>query len=361
MQVEDQLLLTSLRMRSGCAWEEGTNAGGELEDLAKRAADWDYVLKAAWGHGVTPLVYRSFQSLPVGAVPSDILLRLRQAFHKQGMMIHLQVNELLDVLDTFSQCDIPTITFKGPALAVQAYGHAALRKPGDFDLLIPKSDFARARSLLLSRGYKPHVPVDEEERYLETRGGSAFSRGAFQIDLHWTLEQRRFDSVPFAFKLPLDEVWRDAVDVPLGEGSIRTLSPEHHFLFVCFHGAKHSWQKLYLLCDVAQLIRSFPQMDWPGLVEAASRLRVTRILHLASDLAHRHLYAPLPIELRHAFGNHSQLARPSHRVGEWLFGHRSVDRDVHLFRMEMLESLPARISYVINRSLRKISKLEWSD
>lgn len=355
MRDEDRLLLTCVQVGSGSAQADREESRRTLEALARGGADWDHLFDAAWTHGVTPLVHRGLQEVRSGLVPEHVLERMRQAFHKQGLMIHLQVQELREVLNTFSHHDVPVIVFKGPALAVQAYGNAAIRKPGDLDLLIPKDAFAHARTLLNERGYRSHVAKDDEERYLDTRGGSAFTRGPFQIDLHWTLEQRRFDSVPFSFQLPLEEVWRDSVEVPLNGGTVRTLSPAHHFLFVAFHGAKHYWQKLYLVCDVAQLIRSFPDLNWASVAEEAQRLRISRIVALAAHLAERYLHTPLPAALDKAEGD----GVPLERAGDWLFGRRSVDMGCHLFRMGLLERLPDKISYVFNRSWRKISKFNW--
>ncbi len=360
MQREVELLLRSARVHAGRSANGHDRNGAALAELTRGDVDWAYVTRSAWRHGVTPLIYRSLSDGPSERVPRDVLERLRAAFHKQGLMIHMQVGELQKVLDALSRRDVPAIVFKGPALGVQAYGNPMLRKPGDLDLLIRKEHFGVARSVLEACGYVGKVHHDDEEAYLRTRGGIAFARDTHQVDLHWTLEQRRFDSLPFAFQLPSDAVWRDSSDVRIGGRSVQTLSPQHHLLFVCFHGAKHFWQRLYQICDVAELIHSHPQLDWPGVLGQARELKMRRILHVAVHLAHHFLDAPVPASVVDAIRHNGALTDSARKAEAFPFEPNPEGLGSHLFRMEMLESVPEKISYVFHRSCRKFSKLDWS-
>lgn len=360
MQRENAILLRSARVHAGRRSHESDANGSVLVDLVHGDVDWEYVADYAWMHGVTPLVYRSLSNLPAGRVPAGVLEGLREAFHKQGLMIHVQVRELHNVQEALAARDVPVIVFKGPALGAQAYGNPMLRKPGDLDVLIRKEHFSTARTVLEAQGYRGQVRRQDEEEYLRTRGGVAFIRGSFQVDLHWTLEQRRFDSLPFSFRLSSEAVRRDALEVQVQGRSVRTLSPQHHLLFLCFHGAKHFWQRLYLLCDIAELIRSHPELAWDDVLAHARDLKMTRILHLGVHLAHRHLDAPVPDSVVRAIHDDESVDVSARRAGHQLFEPHEAGLDSHLFRMGMLESLPDKISYVFNRSWRKISKLDWS-
>ena len=48
---------------------------------------------------------------------------------------------------------IRAISFKGPTLAVAAYGHLGRRSSADIDLLVHPADATRVRPLLLQNGY----------------------------------------------------------------------------------------------------------------------------------------------------------------------------------------------------------------
>src|SRR2546426_10956064 len=61
--------------------------------------------------------------------------------------------DLLSLLELFEARGIPAVPFKGPVLAVQAYGDVALREFRDLDILVTHRDITRARELLLARGF----------------------------------------------------------------------------------------------------------------------------------------------------------------------------------------------------------------
>ena len=353
MRLEDELVLTAVRNRFG-----RESVAEELADLIRAGPEWPYVLTSAWSHGVAPLVYKALAEIPE-SVPEDFLQRFRRAFHQQALIARMQIDELHGVLDLLAAAGVEAVVFKGAALGVQGYGNPTFRKPGDLDLLIRKADFPAAGRALQDAGFRPHVAPDEEEEYLAARGGTVLSRGSTQVDLHWTLEQQRFDSLPFSFPLSTDQIFSNSIEVTLEGRSIRTLSPEHHLLFVCFHGTKHFWQKLYLVCDVAALIRFYPDLPWSEVVEEADRMRISRMLHLGLMLADIHLGAPVPEWILADARRDPAVRLPARKANGWLFSGEDPDVTWHLFRLSMLESVPEKLSYVVNRGMRKLSKMEW--
>jgi hypothetical protein len=60
--------------------------------------------------------------------------------------------QLLQTLELLRESGIQTVPFKGPALAVQAYGDLSLRQYDDLDLLIHEADVPRAYQLLIANG-----------------------------------------------------------------------------------------------------------------------------------------------------------------------------------------------------------------
>jgi hypothetical protein len=60
------------------------------------------------------------------------------------------------------------------------------------------------------------------------------------------------------------------------------------------HGAKHLWAHLGGVCDVAELLRACPAIDWPTVLRRARRVRGRRLLLLGLDLARRVLGTVLP-------------------------------------------------------------------
>ena len=72
---------------------------------------------------------------------------------------------------------------------------------------------------------------------------------------------------------------------------------EDLLLILCMHGAKHMWSRLEWVCDVAELIRSEPGLDWDQVMDRAARLGSRRMLFLGINLAVDLLDAPVPGEV----------------------------------------------------------------
>ena len=91
-------------------------------------------------------------------------------------------------------------------------------------------------------------------------------------------------------------LWRSALrsgsDAPRGRQLL---------LLICVHGAKHLWDQLKWICDVAYLTDRRPDLDWAGLLAAAAGSGTSRMLSLGLTVAHELLGAELhPRVLRHA-------------------------------------------------------------
>jgi hypothetical protein len=52
-----------------------------------------------------------------------------------------------------------------------------------------------------------------------------------------------------------------------------------------------------MICDVAELLRAHPELDWEKIVDRAETLGCRRILWLGLFLAYDLLQAPLPMEI----------------------------------------------------------------
>jgi len=328
--------------------------------------DWSYFLGLASDHGVWPLAHRTLAGIGSGRVPAAVAGQLRSGAHATAALVRLRIAELAAVLEAFEAHGIGVLAFKGVALGAFAYGSPLRRKPGDHDLLIHREDFERARELLVARGYRPRVPASEEARYLRTRGGSTFEHPDGNVDLHWTLEQRAFDSLPFSVKLDDEGVWERSVPVDLGGVTARTLSAEDALRYLCAHGARHVWPALYTVCDVAEVIRASPELDWARIGADVQRLRAERTLHLGLLLAHGLLDAELPEEVRRnaecddralalACEVSGLLFDPDDTAGARRHGFAGSVRH-HRYNASLLERPVDRVTYFFLRGLRKLSK-----
>src|SRR5690606_3967362 len=125
-------------------------------------------------------------------------------------------------------------------------------------------------------------------------------------------------------KLDVDGVWERSVPVELGGGTARTLSAEDALLYLCAHGAGHSWAAFYSVCDVAEVVRTTPDMDWARVREEVQRQRTGRVLHLGLLLASGLLDARLPDEVRRCAERDDRALALAYEVSGWLFDPEST-------------------------------------
>ncbi len=253
---------------------------GDIGNILEQGIDWEGLLSMALRHGMMPLLYRHLKDCPE-AVPAPFLEKLRGLFHRNLARNLLLTEELLRLLDLLQRHGIPALPYKGPALAIQAYGNLAFRQFGDLDILVPREGIPRAKALLVSQGYSPQFPLSErQEAYLLSRRHNvefAFmhrQRGV-HVDLHW--------QVAPPYMLRLDEgLWRQPHRVSLAGASLPAFPPETLFHVLCVHGSKHFWERLGWLCDIAHLATR--DLDWGNLMAQSETAGGRRMLLLGLGL-----------------------------------------------------------------------------
>lgn len=267
-----------------------------MRALLGEELDWFYLLRAALRHGMTPLLYWHLRALCPEAVPQQTLDYLTNYFHANARRNLFRSAKLHRILKLFETRGIDVVPFKGPVLAASLYGNLALRNFDDLDLLVKKSDVPAARELLMSLEYRPQLQLTgpQERSFRESQCQYLFENDetGVSVELHWAIAPKFF-----SFPLKAETLWQHLGRDSLGGSTILTLSPEDLLLVLCVHGAKHLWDRLAWICDVAELVRSQTRLDWDLVTGQALRLGSARILFLGLYLANKLLETPLPKEI----------------------------------------------------------------
>jgi hypothetical protein len=82
--------------------------------------------------------------------------------------------------------------------------------------------------------------------------------------------------------------------------SVRSFAPEDLMLVLCVHAAKEFWERLVWLCDLAELTRAHPDLNWQQLIKQASEAGARRILFVSLALASDLFELRLPDEIARA-------------------------------------------------------------
>jgi len=279
--------------------------------------DWQAVFQYARRHNVVSLLNRHLKSFPAEYVPLEVLKKFNDFAH-QNHVHSLYLSAILsEVVKIFEGDNLPLLAFKGPALAVAAYGDVALRQFGDLDVLVFPEDVGRARDLLVNQQFAPAADFDDAkwERVLQSEYHLSFFHAEQRclLELHWRVLPRYF-----GFAFDARDLWQRHIRLNIPGGTIRTFSNEDYLLVLCAHGAKHAWERLSWLCDVAEILRRGPSLDWDYLTHEARRLEGENYLRLGLILARQMLDAPLPAQLTNAYLQDANLMKLAANVRTFL-------------------------------------------
>ncbi len=267
--------------------------------LLQEDLDWARILHLVSVHRLIPLVFRNLTSVRDGSVPGRVVAQL-QAEYREAIDHNLFLTaELLSLLKLFSANGLSMLPYKGPVLGEILYGSVCLRQFGDLDILVPKNQVLEATELLVQDGYRlewPDVPLtpDRTQDHLETKYNYQLVRrdGRVTVELHWSILPRYFSFPPHT-----EWLWRDLVETHVCGQKTRSFTSADWLLILCAHGANHCWNRLSWICDVAELLRRFPDLDANRLDTQATELGCRRMLHLGLLLARDLLEAPVPASL----------------------------------------------------------------
>lgn len=261
--------------------------------LVQGKLDWQYLLAAARWHSITPLLYWQLKTVCPQTVPAEIIEQLSVEFSNSLQQNLFLTAQLIKILKKFREQRIVAVPFKGSVLAATLYKNLALRCFRDIDLLIDRKDFFSAQQILEAAGYctKPTLNRRQQQLKLSTNYEQDFFSEELQvsIDLHWGI------SPPFfSFNLPLAELLQTNCFLSLAGNRVPVLSPENSLIVLCINGTKEGWSYLQRICDISELIGTFPHLDWQELFDKSRQANCLDAVLLGLYLAGELLQAPLP-------------------------------------------------------------------
>jgi hypothetical protein len=267
-------------------------AAARIRALLDGGPNWPDVVAIALQHHVVSFLYENLTLTAAELVPTFWLDSMRQHARKSSGLALLLLSELLRIHESFSAEQFPLIPYKGPVLSWLAYRSLTGRMFIDLDFVTKQDNIPRATALLESAGFSPKFGPQEN---LAGRSGQAPGQYPFfreatrtQVELH-TEQTLRYFPVP----LDLDKMSRRFITVEITGRKMRTFSVEDTLVMLCVHGAKHFWDRLAWIVDVAELIKSQP-VGWASSLQIAADMKSTRVLLLGLYLAHELLGAALP-------------------------------------------------------------------
>jgi len=337
-----------------CSFAEET--GGQI--AVNESFDVARFVALAESHGVAG--YLATKLRPDGFLPfAPTKDALREAHRRQALTTMALVGELFRVQGILQAAQIPAVVVKGPVLSVRAFGDPGTRHYGDIDFLLCNAEIARASEALVAAGFLPRISA-QAIRAQKDPGQYMFRRSETDslIELHTERTLRYFPR-----PLPVEEFFLRKTTVPIDGRSAPALSLEDEFVLISIHGAKHFWERLMWVSDVAAIVHRHSEMDWARVRQTAGNVGAERMVRVALLLAQRLLGVSVPAEMKREVEADAACVPIVKRIETWLpFAGHEPPRMMRraLFRLRMRGDLLDGARYLTRLSLSPTEE-DWSD
>ncbi len=323
----------------------------DLRRLAERLRaplDWSSLVAFAEDHGVLGLVAARLVAYNENVIPPEHRDSVRAWRRAQTLFTMNLTVEMFRLFDSFAAAGVEALVIKGPVLSARCYGDPGLRQYGDLDLIVRDKDILRATELMLSLGYEASVPVSAIKAK-KVPGEYVFRQSSTKllVEIH-TEGTFRYHPRP----LPVEKLFGRQARVKVDPLDVPALSPEDELILICIHGAKHFWERLSYVADVAAFV-SRQELDWRRVKLAAEEVCGKRMLHVGLRLAADLLGAPLPENVAAEVRSDSAVGRLAKQIIQWLPAAGSAPPGIFeraMFRIRMRGGIFSGAAYLIRLS-----------
>jgi hypothetical protein len=253
---------------------------------------------------------------------------------------------------------LDALLVKGPTLALRAYGDTGARKYGDLDFLVRQKDILRATKLMISAGYKPEISVEALSAQ-KIPGQYVFVRIAapLLVELHTERTMRYFPR-----GLPIEQFFARRQYVSVDGHQIPALAVEDELILICIHGAKHLWERLSLVADVAAFVDRQSSLNWERSFATARAVGAERMLDTGLLLASNLLGAVLSQNIRERLQADRSASRLAAKIATWLPSGGQAPPGLlarALYRMRMRGSAVSGLGYLLRLTFSPTQE-DWS-
>ncbi len=310
-------------------------------------------------HGALGVLALRLQEVDFAQVPADCRDKLQARMRAQHLFTLSMTAGLFRILEEFSGAGIEAVLVKGPLVSLLAYNDPAVRSYVDLDLLVRHRQILAATRIMTELGFVPEIPLSVIEAG-KVPGEYLFKRpGTSQIvELH---TERTFRYYPQP--LPVEDYLSRRRLVLLDGQEIPALCIEDEFILNSIHGAKHFWERLMWVADIAAIVARHPGINWQRTTQFAEDVGAARMLHVALQLAESLLHVPIPEPMKDAVARDAAVQQLCRQVIRWLpsAGYAPPQlRERAIFRMRMRGGRLAGALYLLRLSFSPTEE-DWTE
>jgi putative nucleotidyltransferase-like protein len=319
-----------------------------LAERLREPLDWTSLIALAEDHSVLGLTAARLASFDENGIPVDSRQSLR-AWRRAYTLFTMNLTaEMFRLFEGFAAAAVEALVIKGPVLSERCYGDPGLRQYGDLDLIVRDADIQRSTELMLNLGYEASVPLTAIQAK-KIPGEYVFRQTSTKLLVEFHTELTfRYHPRP----LPLEKLFKRQARVNIDSHLVPVLSPEDELLLICIHGAKHFWEQLSYIADVAAFV-SVQKLDWARVQSAAAEVGGERMLYVGLRLAADVLGASLPENVSALVRSDQVVGRLAGRIMRWLPAAGSAPPGIFeraMFRVRMRGGILSGVAYLLRLS-----------
>jgi hypothetical protein len=209
-----------------------------------------------------------------------------------------------------------------------------MRQYGDLDLIVHDRDIQHINEAMVLLGYSSRVPRKAIEA-AKRPGEYAFRNPDTQLLIEFHSERTlRYHPK----RLQIERLFARRANIAVDGRDVPVLSVEDELILISIHGAKHFWERLMWIADVAALASPNISVRWDRATEAAREMGAERILGLALLLAKNVLGAVFPESVNATIHSDAGVARLAKQITDRLAGNSMQRMGVFeraVFRLRM--------------------------
>ncbi|MCF6149531.1 MAG: nucleotidyltransferase family protein [Candidatus Kuenenia sp.] len=229
----------------------------------RKKIHWDKIYYTAKLHGVAPLIYLNLQKCTENGltIPPDIADKFKLYLYTRKVLEIKWEETLKDSLYYFHQRFIDVMLIKGAALNALVYKHPWLVNKNDLDIIIRPGT---------------NTPTIVEKNEIEDYIRSIRLKGIECDYFH-------HHDIICAETLPIDfaNIWHNAKKIHCLGYRVYVMSPEDMLIIACINSKRKRFFRLKSLFDIAEIIRSYPDLNWEDFVRKAKKYRCNILIYTA--------------------------------------------------------------------------------
>jgi hypothetical protein len=228
------------------------------------------IFQSAINHNLFMLFYsqlKKFKSVKIlNKYRNSYLSIVGRSIRQEGLE-----NKIIAVL---KHHHIPSLVFKGNALARDVYQKPNSRNSSDIDILIKSTDIFSANNILKQEGYLIHE--EESLEFWITRKHHAvyqYPKTNILIEIHWNF------CIPGFFNLSSDDIWQGVI---IDNNGNTSLTPEMILIQLFIHNSMHAFREFRIFVDILWAMHRYEStIYWPGFAKTLKKSGLLKTAYIS--------------------------------------------------------------------------------